>query len=301
MARLGILAAIAAAYFVSGKIGLQYFAVAHASASPVWPPAGISLVAFLLLGDRVWPAIAVAAFLVNLTTVGSVITALGIAAGNTLEGAVGARLVRRFAGGSRAFERAGDVFPFLAAGALPSAAVSATIGVTALALAGYATWTQYGVIWTTWWLGDVAGDVVLVPALLLWHRQRGLGEIGRRPGEAAALLLAVVVVAQIVFGGAVPFTTKTYPLEFVMIPVLLWAAFRFGPREAASALLLLALVAVAGTLRGVGSFAAGTPNESLLLLQAFMITMGVTILPVATLVWDRRRVEVERAGLLDRA
>jgi signal transduction histidine kinase/integral membrane sensor domain MASE1 len=301
LARLGILAAIAAAYFVSGKIGLQYFAVAHASASPVWPPAGISLVAFLLLGDRVWPAIAVAAFLVNLTTAGSVITALGIAAGNTLEGAVGARLVRRFAGGSRAFERAGDVFPFLAAGALPSAAVSATIGVTALALAGYVTWTQYGVIWTTWWLGDVAGDVVLVPALLLWHRQRGLGEIGRRPGEAAALLLAVVVVAQIVFGGAVPFTTKTYPLEFVMIPVLLWAAFRFGPREAATALLLLALVAVAGTLRGVGSFAAGTPNESLLLLQAFMITMGVTILPVATLVWDRRRVEVERAGLLDRA
>jgi signal transduction histidine kinase/integral membrane sensor domain MASE1 len=301
LTRLGLLAGIAAAYFLSGKIGLQYFAVVHASASPVWPPAGISLAAFLLFGDRVWPAITAAAFLVNLTTDGSVITAVGVAAGNTLEGALGARLVHRFAGGARAFERAGDAFPFLAAGALPSAAVSATVGVTSLALAGYAAWPDYGVIWTTWWLGNVAGDVVLVPALLLWHRQRGLGPIGQRPVEAVALLLAVVVVAQIVFGGAVPFTTKTYPLEFVIIPVLLWAAFRFGPREAATALLLLAVLAVAGTLRGVGPFAAGTPNESLLLLQAFMVTMGVTFLPVATLVWDRRRDEVERAGLLARA
>jgi signal transduction histidine kinase/integral membrane sensor domain MASE1/CheY-like chemotaxis protein len=305
LARLGLLAAIAAAYFLSGRIGLQYFAVVHASASPVWPPAGIALAAFLLLGDRVWPAIAVAAFLVNLTTAGSIVTAVGIAfgiaVGNTLEGAVGARLVKRFAGGPRAFERAADVFPFLAAGALPSAAVSATIGVTTLTLAGYAAWSHYGLIWTTWWLGDIAGDVVVVPACLLWYRQRGLGQIGRRPLEAVALLLAVIVVAQIVFGGAVPFTNKTYPLEFVMIPVLLWAAFRFGPREAATALVLLAVVAVAGTLRGVGAFAASTPNESLLLLHAFMVTMGVTVLPVATLVWDRRRDEVERAGLLDRA
>ena len=300
MTRLGLLAALAAVYFLSGKIGLQYFAVVHASASPVWPPAGISLAAFLLVGDRVWPAIAVAAFLVNVTTAGSLVTAFGIAAGNTLEGAVGARLVRRFAGGARAFERAADVFPFLAAGALPSAALGATIGVTSLALAGYAAWAHYAGIWMTWWLGDVAGDVVLVPALLLWHRHRGLGEIGRRPVEAAALLLAVLVVAQIVFGGAVPFTTKTYPLEFFMIPVLLWAAFRFGPREAATALVLLAVLAVAGTLRGVGPFAAGTPNESLLLLQAFMVTMGVTILPVATLVWDRRRDQAERARLLGR-
>ena len=301
MARLGLLAGIAAAYFLSGKIGLQYFAVVHASASPVWPPAGIALGAFLLFGTRVWPAIAVAAFLVNLTTAGSVLTSLGIAIGNTLEGMVGARLVQRFAGGSRAFERAADVFLFLGAGALPSAAVSATIGVTSLALAGYAAWIDYGVIWVTWLLGDVAGDVVLVPALLLWHRQRGLGQIGRRPVEAGALLLSVVAVAQMVFGGAVPFAIKTYPLEFVIIPVLLWAAFRFGPREAATALLLLAVPAVMGTLRGVGPFAAGTPNESLLLLQGFMITMGVTILPVATLVWDRRRDEVERAGLLERA
>jgi signal transduction histidine kinase/integral membrane sensor domain MASE1 len=298
--RVALLAAIAAIYFVAGRLGLQYFAFVHVSASPVWPPAGIALTSFLLFGHRVWPAIFLAAFFVNLITDGSVLTSLAIAGGNTLEGLVGARLVERFIGGTRIFERASDAFRFLVVAALPSAALSATIGVTTLSLAGHAPWADYRMIWATWWLGDVAGDLVVVPTLLLWIRQPGPGRIRERPLEAALLLLSMVGVGQIVFGGVAPFTTKTYPLEFVFIPVLLWAAFRFGPREAATVLLILSGFAVMGTLRSFGPFATGTPNESLLLLQAFMVTMGVTILPVATLVWDRRRVEAERAALLER-
>jgi signal transduction histidine kinase/integral membrane sensor domain MASE1/CheY-like chemotaxis protein len=298
--RAGVLIAIGAVYALSGKLGLHYFAFVHASASPVWPPAGVALAAFLLFGSRVWPVIFAAAFLVNVTTAGSLLTSAGIAAGNTLEGFAGAWLVARFAGGRRAFERASDAFRFLVAGALPSAAVSATIGVTTLALAGYASWSAYAAIWTTWWLGDVAGDVIVAPVVLLWHRHRGRGALGDRPVEAAALLGGLIVVSHAVFGGATPFASKTYPLAFASIPVLLWAAFRFGPRETATALLLLAGLATAGTLRGVGAFAVGTPNESLLLLQGFLVTMGVTLLPVATLVWDRRRAEAERLGLLGR-
>jgi signal transduction histidine kinase len=113
-------------------------------------------------------------------------------------------------------------------------------------------------------------------------------------------LLSVVAIAQVVFGGAVPFARKTYPLAFMVPPVLLWAAFRFGPREAAAGMTIVSGLAVAGTLRGFGPFAVAMPNESLLLVAAFMVTMSVTILPVATLVWDRNRVERERAALLER-
>jgi signal transduction histidine kinase/integral membrane sensor domain MASE1 len=297
---VGLLVAVVAVYFVAGKAGLEYFAFVHASASPVWPPAGIALAALLLFGTRTWPAVLVAAFLVNVTTAGSVLTSLAIAAGNTLEGLVGAHLATRFVGGRRAFERASDSFRFLLAAAAPSAAVSATVGVLTLGLAGSAASSDLDLIWATWWLGDVAGAMVVVPVLLLWSRHRGLGRLAERPLEAVLLLAAVVGVGQVVFGGAVPFATKTYPLEFLAIPVLLWAAFRFGPRETATAILALAGLAVAGTVRGFGPFAVNTPNESLLLLQVFMGTMAATILPVATLVWDRRRVEDERAVLLAR-
>src|SRR5947209_20270883 len=86
-------------YFIAGKLSLM-LAFLYASASPVWPPAGIALAALLLLGYRVWPAIFVGAFLVNLTTAGNIFTSLGIATGNTLEAALGAWLILRFAGGT---------------------------------------------------------------------------------------------------------------------------------------------------------------------------------------------------------
>src|SRR2546426_2552538 len=102
--RRGLLAALAAGYFVAGKLGLEV-AYVHPSATVVWPPSGLTLAAFLLLGYDVWPAILLGAFLVNITTAGSVATSAAIAVGNTLEGLVGAYLVNRFARGHRACER----------------------------------------------------------------------------------------------------------------------------------------------------------------------------------------------------
>src|SRR5207245_1974356 len=91
-ARLGVTLGVGVVYVVAGKLGLA-FAIVHASATPVWPPTGIALAAMLLLGRGIWPVIFVGAFLVNVTTAGSVLSSLGIAAGNTLEALVGAALV----------------------------------------------------------------------------------------------------------------------------------------------------------------------------------------------------------------
>jgi integral membrane sensor domain MASE1 len=129
---IGILAVI---YFIAGKLGLM-LASLHASASPVWPPAGIALAGLLLLGYRAWPGIFIGAFLVNVTSAGNVATAFAIATGNTLEALVGAWLVNRFAGGTNVFDRPQGVFKFaLAAGistiispALPTGQTTARFG-----------------------------------------------------------------------------------------------------------------------------------------------------------------------------
>src|SRR5437773_7347598 len=91
-------------YFIAGKFGLM-LASLHASASPVWPPAGIALAAMLVLGYRTWPAIFIGAFLVNVTTAGDVTTSLCIAVGNTLEAVCGVWLITRFPGGTGVFDR----------------------------------------------------------------------------------------------------------------------------------------------------------------------------------------------------
>src|SRR6266508_5383529 len=120
---------IAAAYFGAGKFGLMLASV-HASATAVWAPTGNAVAAFLLLGYRVWPGVLIGAFLVNITTAGSVVTSAGIAVGNTLEGLIGALLVNAFAGGCRAFERPQSIFKFALLSAVLGTAVSATFGVT---------------------------------------------------------------------------------------------------------------------------------------------------------------------------
>ncbi len=283
---------LAAAYFVAAKLGLR-LAFVHASATAVWPPTGIALAAFLILGSRLWPAIFVGAFLANITTAGSVATSLGIAAGNTLEGLLGAALVSRFAQGLQAFERPRNIlkFAFLAAGGATT--VSATCGVTSLVLGGFARWAEYGDIWLTWWLGDVVGALVVAPAVLLWSANPRVGWRRRQALEAAALVVALLGVSALVFGGFFPSRTKDYPLEFLCIPILLWAAFRFGAREAATAVLLLSGIAIRGTLHGFGPFVRDTQNESLLLLQAFTGVICITGLIVASVVGERRRMEAQ--------
>jgi PAS domain S-box-containing protein len=99
------------------------------------------------------------------------------------------------------------------------------------------------------------------------------------------------VVSQAVFGGWLPFKVKNYPLDYLCVPLLVWAAFRFGQRETATAALVLAVFAIWGTLRGFGPFVGETQNESLLLLQAFMGITDLMALALAAVVEERRRAE----------
>jgi diguanylate cyclase (GGDEF)-like protein len=287
--RLVVLLILTALYVVAGKLGLR-LAFHYVSASPVWPPTGIALVAVLLLGPRVWPAIFVGAFLVSITTAGTMATSLGVALGNTLEPVVGALLLRRWAAG-RLLGNVRNVMAFALLAAGLSTTISATIGVTSLALGGFVSWTELWPIWVTWWLGNVAGDLVVGTTLFLWLTQPRIRWYPSRVLEAAALVACLVLTAQVVFGAQSPAAVRNYPLEFLCIPVLLWAAFRFGAREAATAVLLLSAMAIRGTLGGFGPFVRDTPNESLLLLQAFNAAVAVTSLVVSALVTERRRVE----------
>ena len=292
---------LAATYFAAGTIALHHFATLHASASPVWPPAGIALAAYLVLGPAAWPAIFTGAFLVNVTTNGGVLTSLAIAAGNTTAGFVGAELTTRWARGPRAFEHPSEIFRFVGLAAAPSAALSATVGVLALGLSGAVAWPAAAPVWLTWWLGDLAGMLVVTPAVLLWSTPGAAAAFRRRPLEVALLTAALTAVGLVVFGGLTPFRTANYPLAFLALPALVWSSFRFGPVGASGALMISFALAVFGTLRGLGPFAMGSANESLLILQAFMVVTAGTILPLAALVWDRQEVEQERQALLSRA
>jgi diguanylate cyclase (GGDEF)-like protein len=274
------------------RSGLQ-LAYVHPSATPVWAPTGIALAALLTWGRRVWPAIFVAAFAVNLTTEGNVWTSAGIAVGNTLEGVLGAYMLRRFARAARTFDDARDVFVFVTLASGPATMLSATIGVGSLAVGGFVPWADVANVWLTWWLGDFAGAVVVAPLLLTWTRDPDQRWPEHRKLEATGLALTLLVLGQLVFGGVVPSIGSLVPLEFLSVPVLVWAGVRFTPREAATATLALSAIALRGTLAGLGPFAYAAPGESLLLAQSFMVISAATTLVLAAVVAERRKAAAE--------
>lgn len=285
-----MLCGLAVIYVLAGKLGLT-LAVFHPSATPVWPPTGISLAAFLLLGFGVWPAIFLGAFVVNLTTAGSVATSLSIATGNTLEGLLGAFLVNQFANGRNVFAHQRDTFAFVLLAALLSTTVSATFGVTTLTLGGYADWERYSEIWITWWLGDAAGALIVTPAIVLWVLDHAVNWSRSRWLEISVSISLLCLVALVVFQSGLAMTGPNYPLGFLTLSILIWVAVRLGPRETTTAVLLCVGIAIWGTLRGSGPFARGSANETLLLLQAFMAVIAVTALALAVGVSERRRAE----------
>src|SRR5438105_2196798 len=131
----------------------------------------------------------------------------------------------------------------------------------------------------------------VAPAVLLWTQRPRVHWTRRQTLEAAALLLCIGVVGIAVFDGLFPWRSRHYPLEFLCVPLLLWAAFRFEPREAATAVLVLSGVAIAGTLSGFGPFARPTYDESLLLVQAFTGVTAIMTLVLAAAVAERREAQ----------
>lgn len=287
---LAAITALTIVYYITGKLGLRLASV-HPSATAVWLPTGITLAALLVFGTRAWPGAFVGAFLVNVTTHGSVATSIGIAVGNTLEGLAGASLMNRLAGGRRAFDRAQDVFKFAVLAGLVSTTISATIGVGSLALGGYAEGADVGSIWLTWWLGDAASALIVAPMLLLWVAHPRVAWGRNRSVEALLLLLGLIGVGIAVFGEAIHITAQDSPLAFLTVPVLVWTAFRFSQRETATAIFLLAAMAVWGTLNRLGPFALDSLNESLLLVYVFMGVIAIMALALAAGVSERQRAE----------
>src|SRR5207248_3918436 len=88
--------------------------------------------------------------------------------------------------------------------------------------------------------------------------------------EAGILLLLLFVLCEAVFGGWLTIPARNYPFPFVIFgPIVIWTAFRFAQREAATGIFILSAFAIWGTMHGFGPFVGGTKNQSLLSLQSW--------------------------------
>ncbi|HEY1414689.1 MAG TPA: MASE1 domain-containing protein [Caulobacteraceae bacterium] len=292
------LAAVGIAYWLTATLSLRLASI-NPSATPIWPPTGLALGLMLLRGYRIWPAILAGSIAANVQTSGW--AALAIGAGNTLEALLGAWLVNTFAGGARAFRDPLGVAKFAAIACAVATPVSATIGVLSLTLSGHAATSSFPAVWTTWWLGDLAGGLVVAPALVLWVTDPPRLAGPYRPMIETVLTVILAAGVGLFVLGPAPRPSGAVALAFLAVLPLLWGALRGSERDTITAAVILSAFAVWGTTTGSGPFIQSTLNDSFLLLVAFMVAAALPSLALSSAIGARSRALVateERYRLL---
>lgn len=275
--RLVTLAGVTGLYVGAAKLGIGLH-VAQGVITPVWAPSGIAIAAVLLFGLRVWPAVAVGAFVANATSGATLALALGIAVGNTLEAVSAGYLLRRL-GFRVGLARVRDVIAFVVVVLLVATPLAATIGVTLLwatdRLRG-----SYGSEWVLWWFGDAAGAVLVAPLLLVLFGRKQRWPRPLRALEFAACFVALASVAAWVFllGG------WRYP--YMLFPLLVWASLRFGVLGAASSSFVAGALATAGVVTGNVPIGV-TETQGVQIVQALLAAVAVTMLVLGATLSER--------------
>jgi signal transduction histidine kinase len=270
-------AVVAAGYYGAGRLGLE-LAYLNGAVAALWPPAGLGLAVLFLYGLRAVPGIVIGDLLLGdfSTPLGTV---LGQTVGNTLAVVLAAVLLRRLSRGRGELEAVGDVLALFAC-ALVAAVVSAAIGPLSLRLGGVIPADELARVFRTWTLGDACGVLVVAPALLTWAARGRSGIRRDELLEGGILLIALVVLADLPPQRDVP---------YIVFPVLLWAALRFGPRGAATATLVVCSITVWNTAQNDGPFVRDSLTQSLLSTQLFIATAAITSLLLAAVTAERKR------------
>lgn len=273
-------------YFFTARIGLSLGAVSG-FATLVWPPTGIALASILLFGIRLWPGIALGAFLVNYQAGGPIFAALGIGIGNTLEAIVAAYLLQKVMKFENTLSRYQDVLSLIFVASGLSTVISATIGVGSLYLFKSVLVEKLGITWRVWWIGDCLGDLVIAPLMLSWATQPSFKLLCREQVELIVLLFSTLFVSFVLFCG---FLSSPHELLFpyALYPFIIWAAFRFRMREVVTVTALISILSIWGTSQGYGPFIQKELWESLLHLQVFIAVLAITGMSLSAVMEERK-------------
>ncbi|MCP2727517.1 MASE1 domain-containing protein [Limnofasciculus baicalensis] len=259
----------------------------HDGTSAIWPSSGLYLAAILLLGYRILPAILLSEFIANsLLFYPNIIVSSSHAVISLIDPVVTNFLINRFIKHRPLLNKSGDVFKFVVL-LVPGLVINTTLSITILGLSGETPWAEYGEAWWGWFTSTLAGEMIVAPAILAWYQPAEYQSRYHwlKVVEFGILLFFAIAISRIAFWGR-------YPVEYMMIPLLIWSAFRFSMRESTLLVILVTAIAVFGTSHNFGSFVRESVKESLLLLQSFIGVVALTTLILSAVINENRTAQI---------
>jgi signal transduction histidine kinase len=280
-------AALAGAYYAAAQIGYT-LKFTGAVAAIVWLPVGVGIGFLYLGGLSLWPGVLIGDLLADQWDKLPLGSGIGQSIGNVCEVVVAAALLRRLTRGERPLESVYGVCCVLVA-IFTGVAVSATVGPLSLRLGGALTTDELPSVWHTWWLGDTAGALIVVPLILAWSQPLGRHWQPRRLVEGAVMLAAVVGLSDLAL-------RSDQPLSYIVFPALIWAALRFGSHGGTLAVAVAAAFTLWKTAHHAGPFVVHSLSRSTLSTQLYVAVAALSTMFLAAVVSER---EAFARGLLE--
>jgi signal transduction histidine kinase/CheY-like chemotaxis protein len=282
---------------------IGHWSVATYGAVLIWLSNGIMAAALLQLHRRQAITVVAACLVINLSS-NAIRGDAGMlmwlnAVMNLVEAALAALLARRFCGAALDMRRPRRLFAFGLFAALPAVAVTAVVGYavtmlirqTPLTVASAFNIYSFSTV-------ELLGLLLVTPVLLLMARaHRFHGTTRARWPEATGLLAFMLAVT------ALAFWQSDAPVGFLCFLPMLLIALRLSPTTSAIALIGLAAVSGVATLTGHGPVhltrlvdVPGLESISPMMRRLgvynlFLLAMVVMVLPVSTVMTERRRLE----------
>ncbi|MGB3534266.1 MAG: ATP-binding protein [Microcoleaceae cyanobacterium] len=259
-------------------------------ASAIWPSSGFYLAMVWFFDYKISLPILLSELIVNhLVFYQDLSTVVSISLISTLEPLIAGWLLSRFVRPQQLFQRSQNVLKFLVL-IFPSPAITTSLAVATLCLTGILSWEFYGAVWKTWSISVIGGRLIITPLIIAWITRSRWEKLQRNNGQR---LLEFGVIIGLLVGISYQAFWVGKPLEYMMLPLLLWASFRFRAIEATVLVVLISAIACFGTAQGLGTFRQGNMIESFWLLQSFMGVIALTTYLLITVVNENQQAKLE--------
>ncbi|MGI8908268.1 MAG: MASE1 domain-containing protein [Candidatus Sumerlaeaceae bacterium] len=293
----------AALYAAAGILGRKIDFVQE-NFRVLWPQAGVAFAGLIVLGLRYWPGVFLGSLAVTVSAryfPGFIAgnqpgklpeiywsTVLTLGACNTLSAWVGAWAFLKAGKLDRTFASVRDVYGFVFCAGILAPILNASCSVPLMIALQPGLAPDAGGLWWRRVFGHAISHLIVAPVIMTWSRRSTTIWRRRRVLELVLLVSIIVLVCQALFTGQSAIVNLSYPGSFAPFPFVIWAALRFGPRGSATSTFLIAAIAIYGTSHGFGPFAHRSLGEGLVLLQVYLLAIGVSGLFLAAAVAERR-------------
>ena len=290
--RLRAALAVAVAYYVAAKFGFM-MTPPPLPVAVLWTANAVMMGALILAPFRWWGVLALATLPAHLLAERQAGVPMAMVLSwwlsNLTEATIGAALIRRFSRRTALFESLDGVATFFFAGALVAPFVSSFLDAGLVQLNGWGT-VGFWDVWSTRLTSNSLAALTIVPVMVSW-----LGPNARKANfhslvETALVVFALAVACALVLVGLVD-ATPSPALLYLPLPLLVWAAIRYGPRGVSACLLVITLITIWAALHEQGPFVGLDERQNVRSLQLFLIVMSLPLLTLAAVLRERTRAQ----------